>query len=130
MFGIGMPELLLILAVALIVIGPKKLPDIARALGRGLAEFRRATDDLKHSINVESQVADTRERLLREGKIQPPGAAAPDPTSVKAEEAPTSAPSPAGTPPEGITPGPVAYPPDPPQADSVAQEPRERRHDG
>ena len=38
MFGIGMPELLLILALALIVIGPKKLPDIARALGRGLAE--------------------------------------------------------------------------------------------
>lgn len=73
MFGIGMPELLLILALALIVIGPKKLPDIARALGKGLAEFRRATDDLKSSIQQESRTADTRERLLREGKIQAPG---------------------------------------------------------
>lgn len=73
MFGIGMPELLLILALALIVIGPKKLPDIARSLGKGLAEFRRATDDLKSSIQEESRTADTRDRLLREGKIQAPG---------------------------------------------------------
>ncbi len=42
-----MPELLLILAVALIVLGPKKLPELARALGKGMAEFRRATDELK-----------------------------------------------------------------------------------
>lgn len=75
MFGIGMPELLLILAVALIVIGPKKLPDIARALGRGLAEFRKATDDLKSTINAESHIKETRERLIREGKITPPGSA-------------------------------------------------------
>ncbi|HKX49990.1 MAG TPA: twin-arginine translocase TatA/TatE family subunit [Candidatus Binatia bacterium] len=47
MFGIGMPELLLILALALIVLGPKKLPELARALGKGMAEFRRATDELK-----------------------------------------------------------------------------------
>jgi TatA/E family protein of Tat protein translocase len=47
MFGIGMPELLLILALALIVLGPKKLPELARALGKGMAEFRKATDELK-----------------------------------------------------------------------------------
>jgi TatA/E family protein of Tat protein translocase len=47
MFGIGMPELLLILGLALIVLGPKKLPELAKALGKGLAEFRRATDELK-----------------------------------------------------------------------------------
>lgn len=74
MFGIGMPELLLILGLALIVIGPKKLPDVAKALGRGMAEFKRATEDLKNTINTESQVADTRERLQREGKIKVPGA--------------------------------------------------------
>jgi Tat protein translocase TatB subunit len=56
MFGIGMPELLLILAVALIVIGPKKLPDLARALGRGLSEFRKTTDELKNTLNEESRV--------------------------------------------------------------------------
>ena len=50
MFGIGMPELLLILALALIVLGPKKLPELARALGKGMAEFRRATDELKDEV--------------------------------------------------------------------------------
>jgi Tat protein translocase TatB subunit len=43
MFGIGFQELLVILAVALIVLGPKRIPEVARSLGRGLAEFRRAT---------------------------------------------------------------------------------------
>lgn len=93
MFGIGMPELLLIMALALIVIGPKKLPDIARALGKGLAEFRRATDDLKSSIQEESRTADTRDRLLREGKIQAPGnsPAAAQTGADQAEAAPATA---------------------------------------
>ncbi len=47
MFGIGMPELILILGLALIVLGPKKLPELAKTLGKGLAEFRKATDELK-----------------------------------------------------------------------------------
>lgn len=57
MFGIGMPELILILALALILLGPRRLPEIARALGKGLGEFRRATDDLKEEFRrVEQEI--------------------------------------------------------------------------
>ena len=52
MFGIGLPELLLILAVALIVLGPKRLPELARSLGRGLAEFKKSTEELKENLNI------------------------------------------------------------------------------
>jgi sec-independent protein translocase protein TatA len=50
MFGIGMTELLVILAIALVVLGPKKLPEIARSLGKGLAEFRRASSDMRREF--------------------------------------------------------------------------------
>ena len=54
MFGsIGMPELVLIFIVALLVFGPRKLPELGKSLGRGLAEFKRASDDLKKTIEDE-----------------------------------------------------------------------------
>ncbi|MFV9646812.1 MAG: Sec-independent protein translocase protein TatB [Desulfobacterales bacterium] len=60
MFGIGMPELFLILAVALIVLGPKKLPDLAKSLGRALREFKKATSELKESITVDNELTDVK----------------------------------------------------------------------
>ena len=53
MFGIGMPELLVILGLALILIGPKKIPDLAKSLGKTMGELRKATDDLKETISEE-----------------------------------------------------------------------------
>ena len=60
MFGIGMPEMILILAVALIVLGPKKLPDLAKSLGRALREFKKATTELKESITVDNELTDVK----------------------------------------------------------------------
>jgi Tat protein translocase TatB subunit len=67
MFGIGMPEVAVILVVALLVLGPKRLPEVARALGKGLAEFRRVTGD----VNKELQTArDLIESEAREHEAQ------------------------------------------------------------
>lgn len=51
--SIGMPELILIFVVALLVFGPKKLPELGKSLGRGLAEFKKASEDLKKTIEDE-----------------------------------------------------------------------------
>ncbi len=64
MFGIGMPELIVILVIALIVIGPKKLPDLARALGRGMAEFRKATQEIKDSLELDDDLREAKKDLV------------------------------------------------------------------
>ena len=69
MFGIGFPELLMVMALALVVIGPKRLPDIARALGRGFSEFKRATDELKTTFQEEIRTDEIKQQLIKEGKI-------------------------------------------------------------
>ncbi len=53
MFGLGFPELLLIFAIALIVFGPKKLPDLGKSIGRAMADFKKAQQELQDSIQSE-----------------------------------------------------------------------------
>ncbi len=64
MFGIGMPELVIILAIALIVIGPSKLPDLAKALGKGMREFKKATQEIKESLDLDEDFEDVRKGLV------------------------------------------------------------------
>jgi len=95
MFGsIGMPELILIFVVALLVFGPKKLPELGKSLGRGLAEFKKASDDLKKTIEdeieqgkkeaseVKQNVAEVRRSLEA---VPPPAPAAPEASVPRTE---------------------------------------------
>ena len=77
MGNIGFPELVIIFIVVLLLFGPKRLPDLGRSLGRGLAEFRRASTDLKNSIEREVESAEL-ERSLREAAAPPSKPGNPD----------------------------------------------------
>jgi len=74
MFGIGVPELLVIFVVALIVLGPQRLPEVAKFLGKALAEFRKATDDISEELSsargmLEEEIRQT-ERATQEEKMR------------------------------------------------------------
>jgi sec-independent protein translocase protein TatB len=98
MFGIGPTELVVILVVALLVLGPKRLPEIARALGKGLAEFRRATADVTSELDnarimleQEARDANRRAAAKTEKKSEPQTysrtATTAEPEKTKAETA-------------------------------------------
>lgn len=55
MFGIGIPELIVIFIIALIIFGPKKLPELGKSLGRGLSEFKKATQEFKDSMEADAR---------------------------------------------------------------------------
>jgi len=83
MFGLGVPEIIFILLLALLIFGPKKLPEIGRTLGKGMSEFRKASNELTRSLNAELALDET---------PVPPQVRASRPTPVATEPRPTQTP--------------------------------------
>jgi sec-independent protein translocase protein TatA len=87
-----MPEMIIILVIALIVIGPNKLPELAKSLGKGLAEFKKATNDFQQNIREEANkseeaakepVAEVKSASTKTEPITQPAAADPQPAEKK-----------------------------------------------
>ncbi len=88
MFGsIGMPELIIILVIALIIFGPRKLPELGRSLGKSIGEFKRASNELRSTLEEEIRIEEQRER------------ATPAAATTAAAATPAAATTPSPTPP-------------------------------
>lgn len=67
MFGsIGMPELIIILVIALIIFGPRKLPELGKSLGKSLNEFKKASQDLQNTLESEIKIEEQKETQAKE----------------------------------------------------------------
>jgi Tat protein translocase TatB subunit len=85
-FGIGLPELILILVLALIILGPRQIPELAKSIGRGIAELRRMSEDLKGSIEKDLYSEDREKekpRSIGGTEIHPPEPTEPKPPDPK-----------------------------------------------
>jgi sec-independent protein translocase protein TatB len=87
MFGLGFGEIVVILVLALVLLGPQKLPEVAKQLGKALRDFKKASDDLKGQFEQELY-AD--ERKAARARIAPPTAAAPVPAAAPQPVPPAS----------------------------------------
>jgi sec-independent protein translocase protein TatA len=84
MFGsIGMPELVIILVIALIIFGPRKLPELGRSLGKSIGEFRRASNELRSTLEEEIRVEDQKTAAPKSTPPADPYYAPPPPIDPK-----------------------------------------------
>jgi sec-independent protein translocase protein TatB len=104
MFGIGMPELIVIAVVALIVLGPNKLPELAKSMGRAMREFKKATSELRESLQIDEDVSEVKKAFqdfqtdvnttIRDEEKRPEAAAAekpaPEAGTAQSEAEPTA----------------------------------------
>ena len=121
MFGpIGVWEMVIILVIALIVFGPRKLPELGRSLGKSLGEFKRASNELRNTLDEEIRVEERRPPKAAAPKPGPAGAPAPveaqDVTEPAAAEPDAAEPSTPAVPPAPVTvatPTPEPHPTEP-----------------
>lgn len=88
--SLGMPELLIIGVVALIVFGPRKLPELGRSLGKSLQEFRRATNELKHTLDEEISIEERKEAVRPAASTNPADISVPTDPSTGSGLAPST----------------------------------------
>ncbi|HWN84317.1 MAG TPA: TatA/E family twin arginine-targeting protein translocase, partial [Vicinamibacterales bacterium] len=65
MWNIGMPELVIILVIALIIFGPRKLPELGRSLGKSIGEFKKASNELRHTLDEEIRMEDQKDQRAK-----------------------------------------------------------------